>query len=187
MEFFDILNEDGKKTGEVKERSLVHKDGDLHGTVHIWLLRKNNKGTFDLLLQKRSKDKDSFPGCYDISSAGHVVSGDDFKESAFRELYEELGIKASDDELKFIGYHEGKIEQKFYGEVFKNHELSAVYLFLRNVEINNLILQKEEVESVKWMEINELISKIKNKQIQHCIFMDELKMISDYYMKNLYK
>ena len=187
MEYFDILNEDGSKTGEIKERSLVHKDGDLHGTAHIWILRSNNKGTFDLLLQKRSENKDSFPGCYDISSAGHIASGDDFKESAIRELGEELGINASDDELKFIGYHEGKIESMFYGEVFKNHELSAVYLFMRNVEINNMVLQKEEVESVKWFEINELIYDINNDKIKNCIFMDELKMISDYFYKYLTK
>ncbi len=37
MEMLDLRNRDGSLTGEVKERSLVHRDGDLHGTVHIWL------------------------------------------------------------------------------------------------------------------------------------------------------
>ena len=67
----ELLDENGNKTGRIKERSLVHEDGDIHGTVHIWIRRKTEKG-YDLLLQKRSKQKDSFPGCYDISSAGHI-------------------------------------------------------------------------------------------------------------------
>lgn len=187
MEYFDILNEDGSKTGKIKERSLVHRDGDLHKTVHIWILRNNNKGTFDLLLQKRSKNKDSFPSCYDISSAGHVLAGDDYKESAIRELFEELGIKAKDNELKFIGFHKGKVETEFYGNKFKNYELSAVYLFTEKVKINKLILQKEEVESVKWIEINELIKGIKENKIKNCIFIDELNMIMNYFSKYLTK
>ena len=53
LEFFDILDEKGNKTGRIKERSLVHEDGDIHGTVHIWIRRKTEKG-YDLLLQKRN-------------------------------------------------------------------------------------------------------------------------------------
>ena len=99
LEFFDILDEKGNKTGRIKERSLVHEDGDIHGTVHIWIRRKTEKG-YDLLLQKRSKQKDSFPGCYDISSAGHISAGDEPLETALRELEEELGIKAEPEQLK---------------------------------------------------------------------------------------
>ena len=43
LEFFDILDENGNKTGKIKERSLVHEDGDIHGTVHIWIRRKQKR------------------------------------------------------------------------------------------------------------------------------------------------
>ena len=43
MELFDILNEDGSKTGVVKERGVAHREGALHGTVHIWIVRENDK------------------------------------------------------------------------------------------------------------------------------------------------
>ena len=43
MEFFDIRNPDGSLTGRVKERNLVHRDGDLHGTVHIFIVRKGTE------------------------------------------------------------------------------------------------------------------------------------------------
>ena len=46
MEYFDIRTPDGKVTGKIKERSLVHRDGDLHGTSHIWLVRKNTENAW---------------------------------------------------------------------------------------------------------------------------------------------
>ena len=60
MEFLDIRDKNGNPTGEVKERSLVHADGDIHGTSHVWIVRKNEKGSYDLLLQKRSEIKMHF-------------------------------------------------------------------------------------------------------------------------------
>ena len=158
LEFFDILDEKGNKTGRIKERSLVHEDGDIHGTVHIWIRRKTEKG-YDLLLQKRSKQKDSFPGCYDISSAGHISAGDEPLETALRELEEELGIKAEPEQLKKVCMHEGSMNGNFYGREFKNHEISTVYMYEETVDITKLKLQKEEVEEVMWMDQEELIQK----------------------------
>ena len=42
-EYFDILNPDGTPTGKIKERNAVHHDGDLHGSVHIWLFRETEE------------------------------------------------------------------------------------------------------------------------------------------------
>ena len=96
MEYLDIRTENGELTGEIKERTQVHTDGDIHGTSHVWLVRytDKNKKKFDILLQKRAATKDAYAGCYDISSAGHIPAGQDYLESAVRELEEELGIKA---------------------------------------------------------------------------------------------
>lgn len=72
MEYLDIRTENGELTGEIKERTQVHTDGDIHGTSHVWLVRytDKNKKKFDILLQKRAATKDAYAGCYDISSAG---------------------------------------------------------------------------------------------------------------------
>jgi hypothetical protein len=55
------------------ERHLVHADGDYHGAVHVWIYVES---TGELLLQKRADRKDSWPGLWDISSAGHISAGD---------------------------------------------------------------------------------------------------------------
>lgn len=176
-EYLDIRTPDGKTTGEVKERTQVHIDGDIHGTSHVWLIRRKENGKFDILLQKRSATKDAYAGCYDISSAGHIPAGQDYLESAIRELEEELGIKAKPEELKLIGMHDGMMEAEFYGSVFRNHEISAVYIYEKPVDDKDIKLQEEEVESVMWIDFDECREKLKMGEIKNCIFDDEFKML----------
>ena len=54
-------------------RSAVHRDGDYHRAVHVWIYAES---TQELLLQRRADCKDSWPGLWDISSAGHISAGD---------------------------------------------------------------------------------------------------------------
>ena len=90
MELFDIIDENGNPTGKIVERSIAHAEGIPHRTAHIWIIRRRNEKT-EILLQKRSRNKDSFPGKFDTSSAGHIQAGDEPMESALRELKEETG------------------------------------------------------------------------------------------------
>lgn len=177
MEYLDILNEDGTISGVIKERKAVHRDGDLHRTSHVWIARKNNKSGMDILLQKRSNNKDSFPGCYDISSAGHIPAGSRYLESAIRELEEELGLLVEENELILKGSRRIRFEENFYGEVFRDNQLSNVYLLWKDFEENELTLQKEEIESVLWMDYQDCFDGVKNHTFQNCIVLEELKML----------
>ena len=75
-EIFDIVDENGNPIGETVSRAKAHEDGIRHRTAHIWVVREVN-GEAEVLLQKRSLNKDSFPGKYDTSSAGHIQAGDE--------------------------------------------------------------------------------------------------------------
>ena len=121
MEFFDIVDEKGIPTGESIERTQAHKKGIRHRTAHIWIIREQD-GKAQLLLQKRSAEKDSFPGRFDTSSAGHIQAGDEPEESAIRELYEELGIQASKEELQFAGCFDIQYEKwrVWSGSIWRN-------------------------------------------------------------------
>ena len=173
MELLDVLDETGEPSGLVRERTLVHLRGDYHRTVHIWLARKREDGGYDLLLQKRSGGKDTFPGCYDTSSAGHVRAGGGFLESALRELSEELGIQAKAEELCFLGYREDVYQE---GR-FRNHERSAVYLYTGPAGIGDLTLQADEVESVRWMDLSEILTRVRQGDPGFCLFEDELLLL----------
>ena len=87
MEFFDICDENRNPTGGTIERTEAHRLGVCHRTAHVWIIREKD-GRYQVLLQKRSADKDSFPGRFDTSSAGHIRAGDEPAESAVRELAE---------------------------------------------------------------------------------------------------
>ncbi|MCR5262231.1 MAG: NUDIX domain-containing protein, partial [Clostridiales bacterium] len=97
MEYLDICGENGEPTGETVSRAEAHSRGILHRTAHVWIVRKTGEGR-EVLLQKRSMDKDSFPGRWDTSSAGHIPAGEEPLGSALRELSEELGITARPDQ-----------------------------------------------------------------------------------------
>lgn len=181
MELFDERNSDGTKTGVVKERGVAHREGALHATVHTWIVRPNDLSGYDILLQRRSKTKESNPGCYDISSAGHVNAGCDYPESALRELEEELGIKAEPGQLREVGMRRCGFEGTFYGRPFKDDELSRIYLYQEPVEIEDLTLQEEEVSEVIWMDYAECREIILDESLKeffpHCIYAEEFDML----------
>lgn len=193
LELFDILDENGVPTGLTRERSLCHLLDTPHRTGHVWIVRpveakdgiasdtqagtSQNKPAYELLLQKRSHDKDSFPDCYDISSAGHVPAGSSVLDSAIRELSEELGIKASPSDLVSIGTHEGNSHSIFYGKPFHNHEFSTLYLYTKPVQIKDLLLQESEIQSAKWFDLNQLMEDVKNNAPGYCLYYDELQIL----------
>lgn len=179
LELLDLVDEQGHPTGRVRERSLVHRYGDRHRTAHVWITRPNDHGSFDILLQKRAETKDSYPGCHDISSAGHIPAGCGYEESALRELQEELGITAAPEDLRLIGYREVNAHLEFQGKPFHDNEYSAVYLYEKPVRISALTLQPSEIESVLWMDYNTCLEKIRNGSLKNCIFLGEFELLGD--------
>ena len=178
MEILDIVDEYGNPTGKTVERKKAHEEGIMHRTSHVWLLRKK-QGKFQVLLQKRSETKESFPGCYDISSAGHIPAGVDFVESAIRELQEELGISASADELIFCGDRTVIWDDCICGKPYHDRQYTRVFILWLDIEEGEFILQKEEVDGVLWMDLDECFAAVRNNRIKHCIYTDELKMVKD--------
>lgn len=176
MEFLDIVNENGEPTGMQKERSLVHRDGDLHRTSHVWLVRQR-QGRTELLLQKRCPDKDSYPECYDISSAGHIPAGDGFLESAVRELKEELGLDALPFELVYCGTRRICWSDEFHGRPFLDNQVSNVYLLFRDIEAASVRFQESEISEVKWLPMEEVMRRVSSDTMKHCISMEELHML----------
>ena len=81
-----------RPTGRVKKRSQVHKDGDWHRSMHLWIYQPDSSSDdVRVLLQRRSPFKDTHPNLLDVSCAGHVNAGDDILETTMREMAEELG------------------------------------------------------------------------------------------------
>ncbi len=86
-EIFDIVDDRDEVIGQ-RPRSEVHRLGLRHRAVHILVC--NRQG--EVFLQKRSMSKDTHPGTWDSSAAGHLEAGEGYDEAAARELQEELGL-----------------------------------------------------------------------------------------------
>ena len=184
MEQFDIVDENGVPTGNIIERSEAHEKGIRHRTAHIWVVRKaGNKLQF--LLQKRAADKDSFPGCYDTSSSGHILAGDEPLESAGRELFEELGISAGEGDLAFAGCFHIDYEKEFHGKLFRDNEVAYVYVYSKSIETSDLSLQKEEVESVEWFDADYIQSVLKPRDRRFCVPTDGFLLAKKWCENNL--
>lgn len=181
MEIFDIVDENGKPTGGTVERSIAHAEGIRHRTAHIWIARKNSD-KWQVLLQKRALTKDSFPGRYDTSSAGHIQAGDEPLESAIRELEEELGIAASSEDLAFAGTFKILYEKEFHNKLFKDNEIAFVYVYLGEVDIDKITVQKEELECVEWFDLDETYNECLAHNQKFCVPVKGLDIARNYIM-----
>ena len=150
MEKIDVIDKDGNKTGESIPRDKVHREGLWHKSVHVWII--NNEK--ELLLQKRSPEKDSHPNEWDISTAGHIPSGETPIGTAIREAKEELGIDVKENEFEKLFTLKNQSVQR--EERFINNELVDVYLVRKNLELNKLELQPEEVSEVRLVHYKNL-------------------------------
>ncbi len=182
MEYFDICDENGQPTGEIISREKAHEEGILHRTAHTWVIRQNGERT-EILLQKRSDEKDSFPGLYDTSSAGHIPAGSKPLESALRELWEELGIQAEPQDLRFAGTFRIQYEKEFHGKMFRDNEAARVYVYEKTVDIEQLKLQESEVSEVRWFDLLTVAEELEKRRDLYCIPAEGLQVLMDHLKK----
>lgn len=183
MEILDVVDDSGKPTGETIEREQAHREGVPHRTAHVWIARNKN-GRIQLLLQKRCMQKDSFPGCYDISSAGHIPAGVDYVVSALRELNEELGVKAKAEELIDCGLLRKQVDTEFHRTPYHDHQISRVFLLWLDREEDAFTLQEEEIDSVRWMDYAQCRGMVAADTLPNCIIMEELDMLAEHFREH---
>lgn len=156
MEYFDEATETGEKTGNVYSRQDTHKYGYRHNVVHIWLVNSKNQ----ILLQKRSAEKESYPNMWEVSCSGHISAGDDNLAAAKRELEEELGIEVDEKDIEFAFMYNIYADEN---SSFKNNENAYVYVVRTDKEVQDFNLQEDEVSAVKYFELDELAEMGRNK------------------------
>ena len=96
-EIFDVVDASDAVIGRGSRRE-IHAQRLRHRAAHILVF--NSLG--ELFLQKRALNKDSSPGLWDSSAAGHVNSGEGYDACARRELAEELGLVPAEPLLRLF-------------------------------------------------------------------------------------
>ncbi|MCC6315401.1 MAG: NUDIX domain-containing protein, partial [Thermomicrobiales bacterium] len=101
-ELFDIVRADGSPTGLTKPRASVHRDGDWHRSVHVWVAGIDPDNEPWLMFQQRGAGKDTWPGRLDATVGGHFGAGETLRD-ALREVREEIGVEPHFDLLRPLG------------------------------------------------------------------------------------
>lgn len=145
-ELFCLVDENDQEIGSITRREAHDGSHKIHRAVSILLTNQNG----EILLQKRSKHKDTYPGFWTISASGHVTFGQSYDEAANRELEEELGINTP---LTF--------KKKYMVTDPGETEYDCVYVGNLNSDIQ-INFDKDEISEVKWLSI-EQINAMKNE------------------------
>jgi 16S rRNA (adenine1518-N6/adenine1519-N6)-dimethyltransferase len=139
-----VVDEQDNPVGEFP-KSEVWSKGLLHRIVRIMIEDEEGR----ILLQKRSKDMETFPDCWDHSAAGHVDAGEDYDQAAKRELQEELGLSGVGLK-KIVTY---RTNDEFNGR--KLNRFNALYKAI--VPSNQrFIPQESEVSELRWFTLDEV-------------------------------
>ena len=144
MDLQDVYNAQKELTGISKYRDEFN-DNEYSMSTFIWIVNSDDK----ILIQLRSKKDDNKPNTYGITG-GAVDKGETSLEASIRELKEELGITINKEQLIYIASE--RRQKKFF----------EYYMLNIDIDINNLVLQKDEVEEVKWITLDEYEKNISN-------------------------
>jgi len=134
METWDILDENGNKTGRIVERGENLTQGEYHLVVDVWIMNLKN----EFLISRRTPSKHPDPGKWN-PVCGSAIAGEDSISSALRETKEELGIN--------LDTQNGKLVKRF---ICDPESIIDVWLFKQNVDINTVQLQTEETDDIMW-------------------------------------
>ncbi|MBO6102599.1 MAG: NUDIX domain-containing protein [Opitutales bacterium] len=138
-EVFDVVDESDNVVSQ-NTRGFIHENGLMHRAVHAVFL--DGKGS--ILLQKRSKKKDSYPLAYTTSCSGHVDAGESYEAALVRETREELGVEIEFSKFQKVG--------KIPACKETGNEFTGVYFIVFNGEFKT---PPDEVDSVEWAKISD--------------------------------
>ncbi len=134
MELWDIYDQDRIKTGRTIERGNVFTKGEYHLVIHVCIFNSEGK----MLIQQRQPWKHGWPGMWDITVGGSALAGENSQAAAQREVSEEIGVQ-----LDLSG-------QRPHFTFNFERGFDDYYFVKRDLDLQNLSLQYEEVQAVKW-------------------------------------
>ena len=173
-ELIDCLDEFGNKTGKIKTKSEIKRDGDYHKVIAVLIVNDDN-----ILIHQRSKNKKVYPNLWSLFVRGHVQAGEDSLDAALREIKEEIGIDVDKSELEFLYTLKEEAKKKDYIE----NMFYDTFLLRKKIDLKDITIQKEEVDDIKYINIDEVYNLIKNGSKEFVPNDEDYKRIFDYIKK----
>lgn len=141
MELVDLYDENRVPLGRTAERSARKGPGEYRTVVHVCLFDSRGR----MLIQQRAPEKIIWPNLWDVSVGGGVDAGEDSRRGAEREFREELGYPLD------LGGLRPSVTVNFDGG------FDDFYILTKDLVLEDLTLQKEEVRAVRWAALEEIL------------------------------
>lgn len=138
MELWDLYDRSLQPTGRTHVRGEPVPEGLYHLVVHVWI--QNRKGEY--LLSKRAcgrKDAQLWE-----CTRGSALAGESGAAAALREACEELGVALRPENGTLLK------------TLFRSRSIVEVWLFRHEVELEALVLQRDEVCAARWSPRDEI-------------------------------
>ena len=144
MELWDIYDIDRIPTHFTARRGDRLSRDEYHMVIHVVIFSPDGR----MLIQQRSSEKRGWAGKWDVTCGGCAIAGETSRDAAARELFEELGLR-----LDFRCARTALT-------VNFDHGFDDFYLIELDPDLSSLVLQKEEVQAVRWATMEEIFSMI---------------------------
>lgn len=150
-ELWDVYDINKNKTGKIAERGVTKlQNGEYHIAVQAVII--NSKG--DILISKRAAYK-KYGLMWELNG-GSILKGETSIEGMIRELKEELGITViSEDAIFFKEVRRDKV----------SHCIKEIWLFRKDIEIEEITFPDGEAIEAKWVTINQFIDMFNKEEI----------------------
>jgi isopentenyl-diphosphate delta-isomerase len=159
-ELLILVDEDDNPIG-LEEKVKCHlPNGKLHRAFTALLLDKNGR----LVLTRRAMAKMLWPGIWDGTVASHPRKSETYVTSAQRRMPEEIGISCKLDYLFKFEYHVP------YKDVGSENEICGTMIGIID-DSTTFSLIKDEIDEVKWISAQELLSDLKINPKTYCPWM----------------
>ncbi len=140
MEYWDVIDKSGWKTGKTIQRGGVLAPGEYHLVVHVWIKNKDN----NFLIQKRAAHLEWAPGMW-ATTGGSAIQGEDSFTAVTRETNEELGIQLSPGKLRLLA------------SIVRRDSITDVWMAETSATAEQCILE-EAVTAVKYVSMHDLFA-----------------------------
>lgn len=139
QELLDILDCNGNPTGRIHVRGTGAVSDGYVGAVVVCVINSDGK----MLIQQRVNEK-GWGGKWDVTCGGAMNHGETPQIAAMREVKEEMGL-----DIDLQGVRPSIIT------TFSNG-FSYTFVVNKDVEMDQVVLQKEEVQAARFAEIHEI-------------------------------
>ncbi|HIT53833.1 MAG TPA: NUDIX domain-containing protein [Candidatus Fimivicinus intestinavium] len=148
MEYWDVCDQNGRRTGGIRPKGASYAAGEFHPAIEAWVI--NSRG--EILIQQRSMQCEILPGVWALTT-GRMLAGESTAQGCIRELREELGITVTPEQLTFLR------------RIPRGELLWDLYLVRADAALDTLTLQKEEVAQAKWVSPSAFRRLLKENQL----------------------